>query len=97
MESQAGSRDSTPSARGELPDRVYACAMRLSDSLAALQSEDEMVRSEALHRRRRRPTCGARCIRRRPNAASCALRDRGVVNDRVHQTCSSISTAPTPI
>ncbi len=66
------------------PIAVYRLRDAMSDSLAALQSEDEMVRSEALHRLSVAADV-RRAVYQAKTDALMALRDRGVVNDRVHQ------------
>ena len=66
------------------PIAVYRLRDAMSEQLASLQSEDEMARTEALRRLGSRATYGERSIRRRPTRSS-SLRDRGLVNDRVHQ------------
>jgi len=66
------------------PIAVYRLRDAMSDQLSSLQSEDEMVRSEAL---RRLAVAGdvRRAVYAAKTDALLALRDRGVVNDRVHR------------
>jgi monovalent cation/hydrogen antiporter len=66
------------------PIAVYRLRDGMSDQLAALQAEDAMVRSKALQR-----LAVAEDVRRAvyeaQTQALLALRDKGTVNDRVHQ------------
>jgi CPA1 family monovalent cation:H+ antiporter len=66
------------------PIAVYRLRDAMSDQLASLQSEDALVRSEAL---RRLEVAGdvRRAVYRAKTDALLALRDHGVVNDKVHQ------------
>jgi len=66
------------------PISVNRLREAMSDQLASLQAEDAAVRSEALHRLE-----VARGVRRAVYQAQTdallSLRDRGVLNDHVHQ------------
>jgi CPA1 family monovalent cation:H+ antiporter len=66
------------------PIAVYRLRDSMSDQLASLQAEDAMARAQALQRL---AVAGdvRRAVYRAQTAALLALRDQGVVNDRVHQ------------
>jgi CPA1 family monovalent cation:H+ antiporter len=66
------------------PIAVYRLRDAMSDQLASLQDEDEMARTRAL---RRLSVDGEvrRAVYQAQTVALLALRDQGVVNDRVHQ------------
>ncbi len=66
------------------PIGVYRLREAMSEQLASLQAEDTMVRTQALQRL---AVAGEvrRAIYRAQTDALLALRDQGVVNDRVHQ------------
>lgn len=66
------------------PIAVYRLRDAMSDELASLQAEDAMVKSRALQRL---AVAGEvrRAVYRAKTDALLALRDQGVVNDRVHQ------------
>jgi hypothetical protein len=66
------------------PIAVYRLRDSMSDQLASLQAEDEMARTQALQRLAV-ATDVRRAIYRAQTDALLALRDQGVVNDRVHQ------------
>jgi CPA1 family monovalent cation:H+ antiporter len=66
------------------PIAVYRLRDAMSDQLASLQAEDEMARTQALQRLAV-ATDVRRAIYRAQTEALLALRNQGVVNDRVHQ------------
>ena len=66
------------------PIAVYRLRDGMSDQLASLQAEDEMVRSQALQRMAVAADV-RRAVYQAQTAALLGLRDQAVVNDRVHQ------------
>jgi CPA1 family monovalent cation:H+ antiporter len=66
------------------PIAVYRLRAAMSDQLTSMQSEDEMVRTEALRRIAVTDEV-RRAVYRAKTDALLALRDHGALNDRVHQ------------
>lgn len=66
------------------PIAVYRLRDGMSDQLASLQAEDEMVRAKAVQRLAVAEDV-RQAVYQAQTKALLALRDRGVVNDRVHQ------------
>src|SRR4029453_15371091 len=66
------------------PIAVYRLRDGMSDQLASLQAEDEMVRAKAVQRLAVAEDV-RRAVYQAQTKAVLALRDKGVVNDRVHQ------------
>jgi CPA1 family monovalent cation:H+ antiporter len=66
------------------PVAVFRLRDAMSDHLASLQAEDEMTRAQALQRLAVASDV-RRAVYRAQTEALLAMRDQGVVNDRVHQ------------
>src|SRR5262245_56611674 len=66
------------------PISVYRLREAMSDQLASLQAQDELARSEALHRLEVASEV-RRAVYQAETEALLSLRDRGELNDRVHQ------------